>query len=171
MNTTRTCTYHRYHDVIVPGHDGTTQIDHILVSVFGLFVIETKNMQGWIFGSENQSRWTQVIYGKKTQFQNPLHQNYRHTRCLADYLQIDHNLIRPIVFFIGECEFKTPMPPNVLLSGLSSYVKRFKHPVLIPPRMADIEQQIQMLKNDPRLTKCAHLESLRTRHATRDVRL
>ncbi|WP_339385147.1 nuclease-related domain-containing protein, partial [Vibrio paracholerae] len=39
--------------------DGTTQIDHIVVSKFGVFVIETKYMKGWIFGSKDQKQWTQ----------------------------------------------------------------------------------------------------------------
>ncbi len=44
--------YRRCHDVIIPAKSGTTQIDHILVSVYGIFVVETKNMNGWIFGDE-----------------------------------------------------------------------------------------------------------------------
>ena len=46
-------TYTPFHDVTLPTPDGTTQIDHIFVSRFGIFVVETKNMGGWIFG-----RWT-----------------------------------------------------------------------------------------------------------------
>lgn len=45
-------------NITLPTDDGTTQIDHILVSEFGLFVIETKNMKGWIFGNANQKLWT-----------------------------------------------------------------------------------------------------------------
>jgi len=36
------------------GEGSTTQIDHFLLSPYGLFVIETKNYKGWIFGSERQ---------------------------------------------------------------------------------------------------------------------
>ena len=49
-------------NITLPTDDGSTQIDHIIVSEFGIFVIETKNMKGWIFGSENQKTWTQKIY-------------------------------------------------------------------------------------------------------------
>src|SRR6267143_1221184 len=120
--------YQRFHDVIVPASNGTTQIDHLLISPFGLFVIETKNIAGWIFGSKDQHKWSQSLYGKTFSFQNPLMQNYRHTKCLADYLDIDHSIIHPIVFFSSECTFKTPMPPNVLRSGLSSYISGFRQP-------------------------------------------
>ena len=47
--------YRRFHDVIIPSSNGTTQVDHILVSPFGLFIVETKNLKGWIYGSETQS--------------------------------------------------------------------------------------------------------------------
>jgi restriction system protein len=105
--------YPRIHNVIVPAQNGTTQIDHVLVSVFGIFVVETKDRDGWIFGAPDQPKWTQVLHGKKYQFQNPLRQNYRHTKCLSEYLGLDHDLFHSVVIFTGESEFKTPMPENV----------------------------------------------------------
>ncbi len=46
-------------DLYVPKDDGsTTQLDHVLISLYGIFVIETKNHKGWIFGSENSQYWT-----------------------------------------------------------------------------------------------------------------
>lgn len=63
--------YHRLHNVTLPTPDGTTQIDHIFVSRYGIFVVETKNMKGWIFGGERQAQWTQKIYKKTFKFQNP----------------------------------------------------------------------------------------------------
>lgn len=46
--------YHILRNVTLPTADGTTQIDHIIVSEYGVFVIETKNMKGWIFGGVRQ---------------------------------------------------------------------------------------------------------------------
>jgi restriction system protein len=48
--------YRRIDDVIVPASNGTTQIDHVIVSVYGIFVIETKNIKGWIFGSPGNDK-------------------------------------------------------------------------------------------------------------------
>jgi restriction system protein len=47
--------YRVFHDLYLPRPDGkgTTQIDHVVVSRYGIFVIETKNMTGWIFGDAN----------------------------------------------------------------------------------------------------------------------
>ncbi|MEG0318175.1 MAG: nuclease-related domain-containing protein [Comamonas sp.] len=51
--------YHCVHNITLRLADGnTTQIDHVVVSPYGLFVLETKHMQGWIFGSEKQKKWT-----------------------------------------------------------------------------------------------------------------
>ena len=47
--------YHLIKNVTLPTEDGTTQIDHIIVSKYGIFVVETKNMKGWISGSQNQN--------------------------------------------------------------------------------------------------------------------
>ena len=55
----------RIHNVILPARNGTTKIDHIVVSIYGLFLIETKNMDGWIFGSAQQETWTQQFFTKK----------------------------------------------------------------------------------------------------------
>ena len=77
--------YHLLKNVTLPTEDGTTQIDHIIVSQYGIFVIETKNMKGWIFGGEHQKTWTQKIYKHSSKFQNPLHQNYKHTKTIESY--------------------------------------------------------------------------------------
>ena len=55
-------TYRRLHNVTLNTPDGTTQIDHVFLSPYGIFVLETKNMSGWIFGSEKQPQWTQKLY-------------------------------------------------------------------------------------------------------------
>jgi restriction system protein len=156
--------YRRIDDVIVPHSSGTTQIDHVIVSIYGIFVIETKNIKGWIFGSPESDKWTQSIYGNKNQFQNPLKQNYRHVQCLAEYIGLDIGYFKPVVFFIGDCKFKTPMPSNVLNSGLISYIKDFDNVCLTPQQVSDIEAQLIALKTDKSLTKQGHLASLRERH-------
>ena len=112
--------YRRFHDVIIPSSNGTTQIDHILVSPFGLFIVETKNLTGWIFGSETQSTWTQVVYENKYTFQNPLRQTHRHKKGLSKFLDLNESNIETIVYFNGDSEFKTELPSNVLSYGLGS---------------------------------------------------
>jgi hypothetical protein len=64
------------------GNTNTTQIDHVVVSDFGIFCIETKSYSGWIFGNAQQQHWTQVLYRYKKQFYNPLRQNYAHIKAV-----------------------------------------------------------------------------------------
>lgn len=105
--------YHLIKNVTLPTEDGTTQIDHIIVSIYGIFVVETKNMKGWIFGDEHQETWTQSIFKHKARFQNPLHQNYKHVKTLESVLNIEPGKIISVIVFVGDATFKTPMPENV----------------------------------------------------------
>ncbi len=120
--------YSVYNDLYLPRPDalGTTQIDHVVVSRYGLFVVETKNYKGWIFGSEGGKRWTVSLGRQKFQFQNPLHQNELHIRALSEYLKVERNLFVSIVFFVGQSAFKTDLPPNVLETGLRDYIRSFQ---------------------------------------------
>lgn len=116
--------YEDINNVTLPTSNGTTQIDHVIVSRFGIFVVETKNMSGWIFGDEKSPQWTQSLPGgKKFQFQNPLHQNYRHVKALQEFLGFEEEKIFSVVMFWGEAEFKTPMPANVMTHGYVPYIK------------------------------------------------
>ena len=158
--------YTRFHDVIVPTRHGTTQIDHILLSRFGIFVIETKNINGWIFGNEKSKYWTQCMYGKKYKFQNPLHQNYRHTKALANYLQTDHDNLHSVVFFIGDtAKLKTALPSNVMTHGLSAYIKSFQSNVFSDLELNSFEQKILQLR-DLNISTKDHVANLKLRHAS-----
>jgi len=119
--------YHDFNNIIIQKENASTQIDHILVSKYGLFVVETKDMSGWIFGSERDAYWTQSFPNKKKyKFQNPLRQNYGHIMSLSEYLGISPDKIISIVIFWGDCVFKTSMPENVIRGGIQGYTKYVK---------------------------------------------
>ncbi len=111
-------------DLTLPSGHGTTQVDHIILSRFGIFIVETKNMSGWIFGNENQVRWTQVLHRHKSQFQNPLRQNYHHLKVVQNLLGVRLDQMENLVAFVGSAVPKTDMPPNVFWSkgALSNYL-------------------------------------------------
>jgi len=55
--------YRVINNVTIPDNQGgTTQIDHVIVSPYGIFVVETKHYKGWIFGDPQQPTWTQMIH-------------------------------------------------------------------------------------------------------------
>ena len=138
--------YHRLNGITLPrANGGSTQIDHIIVSIYGIFVIETKNYKGWIYGSENQRQWTQVFpNGSKFKFQNPLRQNYLHIKTLADLLGLELSYFHSMIAFIGECELKTrdELPEHVLTSGMVSYVKQKQDEILTEDEVKSIVEQI-----------------------------
>ena len=136
--------YHLINDVTLPTGDGTTQIDHIIVSPYGVFVIETKNMKGWIFGSENQKVWTQRIYRHSYKFQNPLHQNYKHVKTLEGLLDVPSSAIHSLVVFIGGSTFKTEMPDRVT-SGFA-YIRHIKAKREVVLSQADVDAVITQLE-------------------------
>jgi restriction system protein len=112
-------------NVFIPSiaSEGMTELDHVVVSAHGIFVIETKNYSGWIFGSEQDRMWTRTNYGNKCKFLNPLIQNKGHVDSLAAFLGLPRSAFHPVVFFIGDATIKTPMPLNVLSSGLIGYIE------------------------------------------------
>lgn len=117
--------FHLLNHITLKLKDGTTQIDHILVSRFGVFVIETKDYNGWIFANGKHATWTQVLYRVKFKFQNPIFQNLRHVRAVEELLEfLPPEAIKSAVVFTGSAEFKTDMPSGVYtLSGLIDHLK------------------------------------------------
>ena len=134
-------------DVYLPSSDGTTtQIDHIVVSQYGVFVVETKNYSGWIFANARDDEWTQVIYRRKSRFQNPLRQNYRHICALTECLGISKDYFHSVVAFTENCTFKTPMPDGVVYTtGLVDYIKSFDQIQIDPAQIPEIAEMIRKL--------------------------
>lgn len=137
--------YYLIKNVTLPTEDGTTQIDHIIVSKFGIFIIETKNIKGWIFGSQNQKEWTQKIYKHSNKFQNPIHQNYKHLKTLEKYLNIDQESLFSVIVFIGDSTFKTEMPANVTYAGGCIRYIKTKNTVLFTDEQ--VEKMVSAIQN------------------------
>lgn len=117
--------YHLMNHITIRMRDGTTQVDHILISRFGVFVIETKDYMGWIFANAAHETWTQVLFHLRFRFQNPILQNKRHVRAVQGILDfLPPEAIRSVVVFTGEAEFKTEMPQGVVtISQLVGYLR------------------------------------------------
>ena len=119
--------YHVLNDVTLPINKETTQIDHVVISTKGVFVIETKDYSGWIFGDKNSRAWTQTIFKTKSKFQNPIRQNYKHVKAIQDLFDfIPKEHIHSIIIFTGTAIFKTEKPEEVCyveecISKIQSY--------------------------------------------------
>ncbi|WP_218664906.1 nuclease-related domain-containing protein [Acinetobacter sp. Colony158] len=126
--------------------NGTTQIDHILISPYGVFIIETKNYTGWIFGSINQKQWTQKIYKKSYRFQNPIHQNFKHLKVLEQILEdvVAPEYLHSVIVFTSRSEFKTVMPEHVCRGkDWITHVKKFNQEVIPTMKQKRIKYRIE----------------------------
>lgn len=86
----------------------TTEIDLIMIHETGIYVFESKNYSGWIFGNDNQQKWTQTFSnGQKEHFYNPVFQNNAHIKAIKEILHINYEIpIYSIVVFSERCTLK-----------------------------------------------------------------
>jgi restriction system protein len=158
--------YRSFHDVTLQGADGTTQIDHIYVSIFGIFVVETKHMTGWIFGREHDPQWTQQIFRHRVKFQNPLRQNVRHMKALESLLQLPPRCFHSVVVFSSHAELKSGTQVGVCtLRDFDAHIRSFKAPVLSSAEADDVCEQIaagRLARSSA--THKAHVADLHRRH-------
>ena len=160
-------------DLYIPRENGTTtQIDHVLISDKGLFVIETKNYNGWIFGSQNSKYWTQVIYKRKEKFYNPIWQNSGHIKELRHFLGDSYNdlPIYSIIVFGKQAtlKFKEPFQNVKVIKSrdLRSVIKNEAGENIISP---SVRKNIQQLlsstyikdKKEKKIQKKEHVNTIK----------
>jgi hypothetical protein len=114
----------------------TTQIDHIVSSRFGIFVIETKKFRGAVLGGEQDPSWFQILGGRRFAFGNPLHRNRHHVSSLAHHLGLSAAVFHSVVVFVGLTQLLSPqLPPNVITTiapgvpGLRRYIEQITQPI------------------------------------------
>lgn len=158
--------YHHFRKIILPTPRGTTEIDHLIVSKFGIFVVELKTYSGWIFGNASDDYWTAVYFRRKFRFQNPLRQNYGHIKALEALLGVDRRVLRPIVVFRGPFRFKTPIPDGVLRHRYKSWVASMQDVVLDDVAVGVIVATLESNAIHGWLAGFRHAQSVRERYAS-----
>jgi hypothetical protein len=109
-------------NVYLPKRDGgTSEVDMVMVCSKGIFVFESKNYSGWIFGNQSSKYWYQTLpagrgRSRKEQFYNPILQNNSHINSLCNYLEI-HAPIWSVIVFSNRCTFK-----DLALQSNTAYV-------------------------------------------------
>lgn len=87
-----------------------TEVDVIMVNETGIYVFESKNYSGWIFGNERNKMWTQVLGKRKNRFYNPILQNKRHIEAITDlierFVDVQDLPVFSYIVFSERCELK-----------------------------------------------------------------
>lgn len=162
--------YKVINNIVLKSGEITSQIDHIVISDYGIFVIETKNYKGWILGGENSEYWTQVIYKRKEKFYNPIRQNLGHIRtlknCLSEYPNIEY---KSIIVFSTKAEIKVNTTTDVINSyRLIATINRYKTINLTENEKESIFKKINALNLVDTYDKRQHVKSIKQRIQKRE---
>ncbi|MDF2947470.1 MAG: hypothetical protein K0S51_2149 [Bacillales bacterium] len=134
-------------NLYIPKEDGTTtEIDLVLISNTGIYVIESKNYSGWIFGDEKNKNWTQSLPNKrKNQFFNPVWQNSAHINALKNVLEFKNDdFYKSYIVFSERCTLKK--------INVSSKIKVIKRDSFLKSIKSDIECSSKLL-SEPEVDK------------------
>jgi len=166
-------------NVYIPKNDGqTTEIDLLYITEKGIFVIESKNYSGYIFGSEKNRSWTATLYAGKTwlgekkiekhRFYNPVWQNKTHIKYLKEYLKPFKIPMYSIIVFSDHCEFKevTVTSPDVYIchrSGMNVCIKNIWRNIEEDISLETIEtiyNKLAPLTEKDKAAKQAHINAI-----------
>ena len=119
-----------FNDIFIKSTKGTHQIDHIVISKFGIFVVEMKNYDGLITGDEYKDKWTQHLGRKKYYFNNPIHQNYGHIKALQEVLNLEESNFVSIVCISNRAKVRVKSKNVVQLDYINDFIKSFEKEIL-----------------------------------------
>lgn len=98
-----------------------SEIDLVFIHETGIYVIESKNYSGWIYGRDKDQYWTQVLKnGEKFRFYNPIKQNATHLDAVLEVLYaLTDKFLFNIVVFSERCELKSVTYDNLNTSVIN----------------------------------------------------
>lgn len=165
-------------NVYIPYKDRTSEIDLIMIHEKGIFVFESKNYSGWIFGSAEQKNWTQSLNKyTKIKFYNPIMQNYNHIKALSQYLGIDKRTMKSVIVFSDECqlmkipqntEYYTIVKEN-WLSQVMIQELEIKNNIFSIDEIDNMEEKLKPLTNVSEEVKRKHIEEAQKYANTKQV--
>lgn len=155
--------YRVINNLLLKTEYGSSQIDHVIVSVYGIFVIETKNYRGWIVGSEYADNWKQVIYKRKETLRNPIKQNYGHIKALKEKLRL-HNNIKyiSIIAFTNRATLKiNTQTPVIYTRDLLNEIRRYNERTLSIQEVNDIHSALANNNVDSKEMRKEHVNNIK----------
>ena len=147
----------------------SVQVDHVVVSPYGVFVIEARHGAGRISGSKRDKFWTRSRFRSKEQFRNPLNQARDQAGSLQDLTGLNASRFHHVVVFTGRVEFEKPMPARVTqLGGLVPFIQVRTQESLGFEEAERVAALLESSRVPPGIqTAAAHLAALRVSHGSR----
>ena len=137
--------YYIWNDIVLQRNGYSVQIDHVVISLYGIFVIETKNFKGWIYGNDDCDKWTKTYYGRKYHFNNPVKQNHSHVKALANLFCMSENQFIPIVVFLHGAELNTKTHSTVIYAcQLYDEICKYRNQVM---SLSDVQRLATILNS------------------------
>lgn len=157
--------YHTLNDLLLTVSDSgaTVQIDHIVVSTYGIFVIETKCYSGIVYGSETKEYWKQYFRNSEYELRNPIIQNNAHTNALRKiFAQYGDLHFFPIVVFSGDAELKVvSTTPVVYSSQLLHEIQKHTKYYLMPEQRASVIKLLELCNQKSNDNDRRHIASVK----------
>lgn len=153
-------------DLRIRSYDGkTSQIDHVVIQANGVFVIETKNYSGRIYGNDQQVEWTQVLqYGKvKNKFYNPIKQNKTHIYRMNQILDVQVPIFSAVVFVQGNTKFISAQGVYTLFE-LKHLISQPTTSLISVDQMEHIYSVLTQAKKESNLSTAEHISNIRNMH-------
>lgn len=157
-------------NIYVPYRDKTSEIDLLMIHEKGIFVFESKNYSGWIFGNASQLNWTQSLQnGEKHHFYNPIRQNQTHIKALSEYLNMPISSFTSYIVFSERCSLKS-VPENtdqVIIVRRPDMLKKIRAQLrslvnlYSPEDMLQLVQKLQPLTNKSEAEKQQHVDDIK----------
>ncbi|MBR1385302.1 MAG: NERD domain-containing protein [Bacilli bacterium] len=135
--------YKIINDVLIFVNNTTHQIDHVIVSKYGIFSIETKQYNGFITGNKYDKKWIRHVGKKKYYYTNPIRQNYGHIKSLSELLNIDESHIYNIVCIPSKAKLKIQHDGELVnLDTIIDKIKSYNSIVI-----NDVDKIIELINN------------------------
>ncbi|GEP44762.1 nuclease-related domain-containing protein [Brevifollis gellanilyticus] len=132
--------YKIYNDVYVPrlDNDGNTRLHHVVLSRYGIFVIQDQPENGLISGGLDDREWTLIQEDGRKRFVNPIIRSAYHVKALAKYLDFPEASLFPIIYFDSEPRFEAQRLPYMLTEGLGRYIISHRVEVVSQEELDDV---------------------------------
>ena len=158
-----------FNDIFIKSSKGTHQIDHIVISKFGIFVVEMKNYDGLITGDEYKDKWTQHLGRNKYYFNNPIHQNYGHIKALQEVLNLEESNFVSIVCISNRAKVRVKSKNVVQLDYINDLIKSFEKEI-VNTDLVEIKELLETKNIKDKSARKMHVRNIKSNIKDKEIK-